>query len=89
MYAAVFHQFHSHEHNLRVGIAPLAIITTLCLPLLAVPQPVIATTAFVVLVLNTAGATGDAYALWRFSRMPRGTVFYDINLDNMYVFEPV
>jgi len=57
--------------------------------LLAVPQPVVATTAFFVLVLNTGGAMGDAYALWRFYRMPRGTVFYDINMDNMYVFEPV
>ncbi|MDG5818971.1 DUF3267 domain-containing protein [Natronococcus sp. A-GB7] len=89
VYAAVFHQFHSREHNLRVGIAPLAIITLICLPLLAVPQPVIATTAFFVLVLNTGGAMGDAYALWRFYRMPRGTVFYDINADNMYVFEPM
>jgi len=66
VYAAVFHQFHSREHNLRVGIAPLAILTVVCLPLLAVPNPVIATTAFVILVLNTAGGAGDLYALWRF-----------------------
>jgi hypothetical protein len=31
---------------------------------------------------------GDAYALWRFYQMPHGAVFYDINMDNMYVFEP-
>jgi hypothetical protein len=88
VYAAVFHQFHSREHNLRVGIAPLAIITVIFLPLLAVPHPVVATVAVFVLVLNTAGSVGDIYALWRFYRMPRGTVFYDINMDNMYVFEP-
>ena len=88
VYAAVFHQFHSREDNLRVGIAPLLIITVVCLPLLAVPQPIIATTAFFVLVLNTGGAMGDAYALWRLYRMPRGTVMYDLNIDNMYVFEP-
>lgn len=88
VYAAVFHQFHSREDNLRVGIAPLAIITVICLPLLAVPHPIVATTAFFVLVLNTAGGVGDVYALWRFHRMPSGTVFYDINMDHMYVFEP-
>jgi len=88
VYAAVFHQFHTREHNLRVGIAPLAIITVVCLPLLAVPQPLIATVAFFVLVLNTAGSVGDVYALWRFYRMPQGTVFYDINIAHMYVFEP-
>lgn len=88
VYAAVFHQFHSREDNLRVGIAPLAVITVVCLPLLAVPHPIVATTAFFVLVLNTAGGVGDLYALWRFYRMPPGTLFYDINIDQMYVFEP-
>lgn len=88
VYAAVFHQFHTREHNLRVGIAPLAIITLVFLPLLAVPIPLVATVAFFVLVLNTAGAVGDLYALWRIYRLPQGTVFYDINMDNMYVFEP-
>lgn len=88
VYAAVFHQFHSREHNLRVGIAPLAIITVVFLPVLAVPHPVVATVALFVLVLNTAGSVGDIYALWQFYRMPQGTVFYDINIDNMYVFEP-
>lgn len=88
VYAAVFHQFHSREDNLRVGIAPLAVITVVCLPLLAVPHPIVATTAFFVLVLNTAGGVGDIYALWRFYRMPFGTVFYDINMHQMYVFEP-
>ena len=87
-YAAVFHQFHSREHNLRVGIAPLAIITVFFLPVLAVPHPIVATVALFVLVLNTAGSVGDIYALWKFYRMPQGTVFYDINIDNMYVFEP-
>lgn len=87
-YAAVFHQFHTREHNLGVGIAPLVIITVICLPLLAVPIPLVATVAFFVLVLNTAGAVGDIYAFWRFYRLPQGTVFYDINMDNMYVFEP-
>ena len=87
-YAAVFHQFHSREHNLRVGIAPLVIITIICLPLLAVPIPLVATTAFFILVLNTGGAMADVYALWRFYRMPEGTLFYDVNMDNQYVFEP-
>ncbi|ELY86143.1 hypothetical protein C484_18732 [Natrialba taiwanensis DSM 12281] len=88
MYAAVFHQFHSREETLRVGIAPLVILTVICLLLLAVPYPVIATTAFFVLALNTAGSVGDVYAIWRFYRMPPKTLFYDINIGHMYVFEP-
>lgn len=88
VYAAVFQQFHSREDNLRVGIAPLAVITVVCLPLLAVPHPLMATTAFFVLVLNTAGGVGDIYALQRFYRLPPGTVFYDITIHHMYVYEP-
>jgi len=88
VYAAVFHQFHTREHTLRVGIAPLACITAIFLPLLAVPNPLVATVAFFVLVFNTAGSVGDVYALVRFYRLPEGTLFYDINMDNMYVFEP-
>ncbi len=88
VYAAVFNQFHTREHNLRIGAAPLVVITAITLPLLAVPHPVVATVALFVLVLNTAGSVGDVYALYRFSRMPRGTVFYDINMEHMYVFEP-
>lgn len=88
VYAAVFHQFQSREDNLRVGIAPLVVLTGICLPLLAVPHPIIATTAFFILTLNTAGAVGDIYALWRFYRMPSGTLFYDVTIHHMYVFEP-
>lgn len=88
VYAAVFHQFHSREDDLRVGIAPLVVLTGICLPLLALPSPVLATTAFFVLTLNTAGAVGDIYALWRFYRMPSGTLFYDVTIQHMYVFEP-
>ncbi|WP_169732169.1 DUF3267 domain-containing protein [Halostagnicola larsenii] len=88
VYAVVFHQFQSRKDNLRVGIAPLVVITGICLPLLAVPHPVIATTAFFVLTLNTAGAVGDIYALWRLYRMPSGTLLYDATIQHMYVFEP-
>ncbi|MDG5759670.1 DUF3267 domain-containing protein [Natronococcus sp. A-GB1] len=88
VYAAVFHQFHTREHNLWVGIAPLTIITVVCLPLLAVPNSLVATSALFALALNTGGSMGDIYAFWRFYRMPQGTVFYDVNIDTMYVFEP-
>ena len=88
VYAAVFHQFHTREHNLRAGIAPLVGFTVFCLPFLAVPSPLVATSALFALVLNTGGSMGDIYALWRIYQMPRGTVLYDVNMHTMYVFEP-
>ena len=87
-YAAVFGEFQRRDDMLRVGSAPLVVITAVCLPLLFVPIPMVAITAGFVLVLNTAGAIGDLYALWRLRRLPEGTLLYDIDIRRSYVYEP-
>ncbi|MFP9059990.1 DUF3267 domain-containing protein [Natrialbaceae archaeon A-chndr2] len=74
---------------LRVGSAPLVVISAVCVPLLFVPIPGVAITAGFVLVLNTAGAIGDLYALWRLRGLPEGTLLYDIDIRRSYVYEPM
>ncbi|WP_255171539.1 DUF3267 domain-containing protein [Natrononativus amylolyticus] len=88
-YTAVFGQFQKREELLRVGLAPLVVITAVCVPLLAVPVPVVAITAAFVLILNTSGAIGDLYATWRLARMPPGTLMYDVDIRHSYVYEPL
>ena len=89
VYAAVFGEFHGREENLVVGAAPLFLITIIFVPLLAVPIPAVAITAFFILTLNTGGSVGDIYALWRFYRMPEGTIFFDHSLQDSFVYEPL
>jgi hypothetical protein len=87
-YAAAFGQFQRRAELLRVGLAPLVGITTVCIPLLFVPVPIVALAAAFVLVLNTAGAIGDLYATWRLWRLPEGTLLYDVDIRHSYVYEP-
>ncbi|WP_340674438.1 DUF3267 domain-containing protein [Natrinema zhouii] len=72
-----------------MGLAPLVSIAIVATPLLAVPVPSIAVTAYMVLVINTTGAVGDLYIIWCLRRMPEGTLLYDVDLRHMYVFEPL
>ncbi len=88
-YAAVFGEFQRRNDLLRVALAPLVVITAACVPLLAVPIPIIAITAGFVLIVNTAGAVGDIYAVFRFRRMPSETLLYDVNIRHSYVYEPL
>jgi hypothetical protein len=88
-YAAAIGQFQRRDELIRVGLAPLVVITALFVPLLAVPVPTVAIAAAFVLLLNTAGAIGDLYAVWRLGRMPTGTVMYDVDIHHSYVYEPL
>ncbi|MFP8955785.1 DUF3267 domain-containing protein [Natrialbaceae archaeon A-CW3] len=88
-YAAAFGQFQTRDDLFRVGLAPLVVITVVCLPLLAVPVPFVAVTAALVLVLNTAGSIGDLYAVWRLWQFPPGTQLYDVEIHHSYVYEPL
>ncbi|WP_255190742.1 DUF3267 domain-containing protein [Natronobeatus ordinarius] len=88
-YAAAFSQFHERDELLRVGLAPLVVLTTVCVPLLAAPAPTVAITAAFVLILNTAGSIGDLYAVWYLRRLPRGTITYDVDIRRSYVYEPL
>ncbi|UPV99149.1 DUF3267 domain-containing protein [Halorussus gelatinilyticus] len=86
-YAAAFGQFQTRRDNLAVGLAPLVVFTAVLTPLLAGPL-VVALAAFLVLVVNTAGAIGDLYLSWRILRMPEGTLLYDVDIRHSYVYYP-
>lgn len=87
-YVSAFGQFQRREELFPVGLAPLVGISVVAAPLLAVPVPVVALTAYLVAVVNATGAVGDLYLVWRLWRMPEGTLMYDADLRHWYVFEP-
>lgn len=87
LYTAAFGQFVTRRDNMLVGIAPLVVISLVGIQLLAGPMPV-ALAAYFALLVNTSGAVGDLYLLWRLWRMPPETVLYDTDIKHSYVFEP-
>ena len=88
-YASAFGQFQRRRELFAIGLAPLVGVTLLASPLLLVPVPVVALTAYVILVMNATGAAGDLYVLWRLWRLPPETLMYDADLRHWYVFEPL
>ncbi|WP_435155643.1 DUF3267 domain-containing protein [Haladaptatus sp. DFWS20] len=87
LYTAAFGQFVTRRDNMLVGVAPLVVITLVGIPLLAGPMPV-ALAAYFALLVNTSGAVGDLYLLWRLWRLPPETMLYDTDIRHSYVFEP-
>jgi hypothetical protein len=87
-YAAAFGQWQQRGHNALAAAAPLVVLTALSVPLLTVPG-VLSNIAFVVLLINTSGAVGDAYILYRLARMPRGTLLYDVSIETMLIYYPL
>jgi predicted neutral ceramidase superfamily lipid hydrolase len=88
-YAAAFGQYQKRSHNLIAAATPVVVMTLVGLPLLTVPDSrVLAMSAFIVLLINTSGAVGDLYIIYRLLRMPRHTLLYDIRIDMMLIFYP-
>jgi hypothetical protein len=87
-YTAAFGQFQRREHTIVVALAPLVVLSGGMLPLLAVREALVITIAFLTILINTSGATGDLYLVWRLLRMPPGTLTYDIDARHMFVYEP-
>ncbi|MEM8531520.1 MAG: DUF3267 domain-containing protein [Chloroflexota bacterium] len=87
-YAAAFGQFQTRQHSIIVVLAPLILINMLMLLLLAIPDLIVRAIACIALLFNTSGATGDLYLTWRLWRTPSGTLSYDVDKYNSFVFEP-
>jgi len=87
IYTVALSQFQRREELLVISLSPVVVITLLCIPLLAA-TPLVALTALFVLLLNTSGAAGDWYLAWRCLRLPRGTLIYDSEAGESYVYEP-
>lgn len=87
-YTAAFDQFYTRKDCLLVAVAPLVVLTSLLVPLLFAPSPLIAFVAFVALLFNTMGAVGDLYLIVHVYRMPTDTLLYDTDIRSFYVFYP-
>jgi hypothetical protein len=87
-YAAAWRQMIRRRDNILIALAPLTVLTLLLIPLLAVPNLLVVGGAYAALVINTAGAAGDIYLVWRLWRMPPGTLLYDVDVENMYAYYP-
>ncbi|MFC6836470.1 DUF3267 domain-containing protein [Halomarina ordinaria] len=87
-YVAALEQAIPRRDQVLVALAPLVVLTTLLAPLLLFAEGWLLGAALVGFVMNTAGAVGDVYVAWRALRLPPGTVFYDVSVDEMYVYEP-
>lgn len=86
-YTAIFEQFQTRRQLAVAVVAPLALLTPLGVVLLLVPGPHVPYVWFG-LVLNTGGAVGDLFVLWRLRGLPPGTLFYDVDAYTSYVYEP-
>lgn len=87
-YAAAFGQWQKRWHNAVAAAAPLVVITLIFVPMLTL-SGLLSNLAFVVLLINTSGAVGDVYILYRLARMPRGALLYDISIDTMLMYFPL
>lgn len=87
-FVAAFEQYQSRDELFPILLAPLITITVVGMPGLFVPHPGVAMTAYFVLILNTAGSIGDLYAVWRLYQLPPSTLLYDLDPEEMYIYEP-
>ncbi|MBN1579956.1 MAG: DUF3267 domain-containing protein, partial [Anaerolineae bacterium] len=85
-YAAAFGQWQTRDHNIVAALAPLVVLTLLCIPMLALPNTVIVWLALIVLMMNTSGAVGDLYLVWRLLHLPRKTLLYDVDVKTMLIY---
>lgn len=86
-YTAIFEQFQTRRQLAVAVLAPLVVLTPIGTLLLLVPGPHVPFVWFA-LVLNTGGAVGDLFVVWRLRQLPPGTLFYDVDAYTSYVYEP-
>ena len=88
-FVAAFEQYQSRNELFPILLAPFFAITVVGILGLFVPHPSVAITAYFVLLLNTAGSIGDLYGVWRLYQLPPGTLLYDLDPEEMYIYEPL
>lgn len=86
-YTAIFEQFQTRRQLAVAVVAPLVVLTPLGVALLLIPGPHVPYVWFG-LVLNTGGAVGDLFVVWRLRGLPPGTLFYDVDAYTSYIYEP-
>jgi hypothetical protein len=88
-YAGVFGQWQKRDHNIIAALAPLVILAVLVFPLLGASNGSLVLIAFTLILINTAGASGDLYLTLRLLRMPRASLGYDVDVSTMLVYKPL
>jgi hypothetical protein len=87
-YAATLGQPVSRRDLALVAVAPLVVVTLGCAVGLALGPDRLVGPLVVALVVNTSGVAGDLYLLYYVARLPRGSLLYDLSVDEMLVYEP-
>nr|WP_282594730.1 DUF3267 domain-containing protein [Halomarina salina] len=87
-YAGTFEQRVTRRDLALTAVAPLVVITLGCALALAVVPDWLVVPFVVALIVNTSGVAGDLYLLYYLLRVPRGSLFYDVSVDEMLVYEP-
>lgn len=88
-YAGTFEQRVSRRDLAVIAAAPLVVVTLACVVGLAVVPDAFVLPLLAALAVNTSGVAGDVYLLYYVTRVPRGSQFYDLSVDEMLVYEPV
>jgi hypothetical protein len=88
-YVAAFGQWHTRGRSVITALVPLVVLTAACAPLLTLSNPMVVLVGLTALTLNTSAVVGDLYLVWCVLRMPRGTLFYPIDLETMLVYVPL
>lgn len=88
-YAIAPGELQRRNHALAIILAPLVVVDCLLLPLLALPNPELVTTAFVALIVNSVGATGDLYFAARLLKLSPRTLLCDLGPSETLVFRPL
>lgn len=89
LYTSVPDQLQRRSTVLVVSSSPFLALPAIMLPFLLLPWPEVALFAYLVILINSAGSVGDLYVVYRLSRLPPGTMLYDVDVDRVVAFEPV
>jgi hypothetical protein len=87
-YAGALEQWQKRDHNVIAALAPLIALTVMLVPMLAVPNRIVVLVGLSALLMNTAGAVGDLYLVWRLMQLPQATLLYDVDEKTMLVYVP-
>lgn len=87
-YAIAEKQFIKKFDQIVVALAPLFILDAICLLVFFVKFAVFSNIALFVLIINTSGAIGDLWVVFKSLPYPKNTLFYDYSAEENYVYIP-
>ena len=88
-YVAAFGQWHRRNGSIVTALVPTVVLTAVCAPMLTLSNPAVVLVGLTALTLNASAVVGDLHLVWRLFRMPRGTLFYPVDMKTMLVCVPV